>query len=219
VPALNDTELTQFNNWTLRVRPAAVQPARLLLLIHGWTGDENSMWVFARDLATSFWMIAPRAPYTTEPSGYSWRPFHLENYGQATLEMMRPAADDLIRFVDEYSASVGVDATQFDTMGFSQGAVMVNMLALLYPQRVRKAAALAGFVPRGLDEVIARRPLEAKQMFVAHGTLDDQVPVERARASVALLERAGAKVTYCEDEVGHKVSAGCLRALKSYLQD
>jgi predicted esterase len=45
------------------------------------------------------------------------------------------------------------------------------------------------------------------------------VPVDRARASIGLLEQAGAQVTYCEDEVGHKVSAGCLRALKEFLKD
>lgn len=219
MPARNDTELIQFNGWTIRVRPAEVKPARLLLLLHGWTGDENSMWVFTRDLSPAYWMIAPRAPDKAEPSGYSWRPFHLPSGNGLTLKMMYPAAEGLIRLVDEYAASAGVDAGQFDAVGFSQGAVMVNVLALLYPQRVRKAAALAGFVPRGLEEVLAHHPLEGKRVFVAHGTLDDQIPVERARASLALLEQAGAQVTYCEDEVGHKVSAGCLHALKSYLQD
>jgi predicted esterase len=34
-----------------------------------------------------------------------------------------------------------------------------------------------------------------------------------------LLEKAGAQVTYCEGEVGHKVSADCLRALKEFLKD
>jgi predicted esterase len=43
--------------------------------------------------------------------------------------------------------------------------------------------------------------------------------VERARESIAILERAGANVTYCEDEVGHKVSANCLRALKEFFTD
>ena len=31
--------------------------------------------------------------------------------------------------------------------------------------------------------------------------------------------RAGAQVTFCEDEVGHKVSASCLRALKDFFAD
>jgi predicted esterase len=70
-----------------------------------------------------------------------------------------------------------------------------------------------------LEELVAKRPLDGKPFFVAHGTLDEMVPVERARQSIAVLEQAGAQVTYCEAEVAHRVSADCLRALKSFLQD
>jgi len=31
-----------------------------------------------------------------------------------------------------------------------------------------------------------------------------------------MLERAGASVAYCEDEVGHKLSANCLHALENF---
>jgi hypothetical protein len=34
-----------------------------------------------------------------------------------------------------------------------------------------------------------------------------------------LLEKAGASIIYCEDEVGHKLSANCLRTLEDYLAD
>jgi predicted esterase len=34
---------------------------------------------------------------------------------------------------------------------------------------------------------------------------------------MALLEQSGAQITYCEDEMGHKLSSNCLRALESYL--
>ena len=112
-----------------------------------------------------------------------------------------------------------MDALQFDLMGFSQGAAMVNLVAMLYPHRVRKMGVLAGFVPSGLEELISQRPLAGKNIFVAHGTQDNMVPIDRARASIELLEQAGAQVTYCEDEVGHKVSSTCMRALESYLQD
>jgi phospholipase/carboxylesterase len=114
---------------------------------------------------------------------------------------------------------VGIDVNEFDVMGFSQGAGMCSVLAFLYPQRIRKVGILAGFVPRGLEELVSQRPLEGKPFFVAHGTKDETVTVERARASIALLEQAGAKVTYCEDDVAHKVSVKCLRALKKFLTD
>ena len=37
-----------------------------------------------------------------------------------------------------------------------------------------------------------------------------------AFASIKLLERAGAQVRFCEDEIGHKLSANGLRALEEF---
>ncbi len=212
-----NTDLIEFEDWTLRIRKTDHPSPRLLLMLHGFTGDENSMWVFARDLPSHYWIVAPRAPHVTEPSGYSWRPLHAGTYGRPSLEQLRPAAEALIRLVDAYQLSAKIDARVFDLMGFSQGAAMSNLLVFLYPERIRKTGILAGFVPSGLDELVAQRPLAGKPFFVAHGTKDEMVPVERARASIEILEQAGAQVTYCEDEVGHKVSLTCLRALKDFL--
>jgi phospholipase/carboxylesterase len=219
VPDLNDTSLISFQNWTLRIRESKQPSNRLMLLIHGFTGDENSMWVFGRDLPPRYWIVAPRAPYPGEPGGYSWRPIQFENMNQLSLDQLRASAEALIQLVDEYAASARIDPRLFDVMGFSQGGAMSGVLAFLFPQRIRRAAILAGFVPGGLEELVSRRPLEGKPFFVAHGTKDETVPVDRARASVEILERAGAQVTYCEDEVGHKLSATCLRSLKKFFVD
>lgn len=221
MPDPNSTSLISFNDWTLRIREASEASPRLLLLIHGLTGDENSMWVFARDIPAHYWIVAPRGPHPSgmEQGGYSWRPPRGETEDLPGLEQLRPAAGLLIRLVDEYSASQGFAAQTFDVMGFSQGAAMSGLLAFLYPERVRKVGILAGFAPEGLEELVSQRPLEGKSFFVAHGTKDETVPVERARASMEILEKAGAQVTYCEDEVGHKVSVACLRALKKFLSD
>ena len=214
-----NTKLIEFEDWVLRIRPATHKPARLMLLLHGYTGDENSMWVFARDLPPQYWMVAPRAPHFTEPNGFSWRPSLPGTFGRPSLDQLRPAAEALISLVDAYSASAGIDASTFDVMGFSQGAAMSNLLAFLYSQRIRKAGILAGFVPSGLEELVTQRPLDGKSFFVTHGTKDEMVTIDRARASIALLEQAGARVTYCEDEVGHKVSLACLRALREFFAD
>jgi phospholipase/carboxylesterase len=219
MPDLNSPALISFENWTLRIRESTQPSPRLMLLIHGFTGDENSMWVFARDLSANYWIVAPRAPYVSDQSGYSWRPPQFENMNMLSLDLLRSSAEALIHLVDEYSASVGVEASTFDVMGFSQGGAMSSLLAFLYPERVRKIGILAGFVPNGLEELISQRPLKGKPFFVAHGTKDEMVPVDRARASIKILEEAGATVTYCEDEVGHKVSVTCLRSLKSFFGD
>lgn len=219
MPDPSNTRLIEFNNWTLRMRESTQPSPRPLLMLHGLTGDENSMWVFARDLPKNYWIIAPRAPHTTEPFGYSWRTVQPGTFGRPSFDQLLPAAEALIRLVDEYQASAGIDSSVIDVMGFSQGAALSGVLAFLYPQRIRKIGILAGFVPSGVDEYLQNRPLDGKNIFVAHGTKDETVPVDRARASMEILERAGAEITYCEDEVGHKVSLNCVRALRSYLED
>ena len=216
MPDEDNTHQMTYNGWIMRVRHATQEPARFLLLLHGWTGDENSMWIFTRNFPADMWIFAPRAPHLAEGGGYSWRPPHPGTRGLSTLSDLKPAADDLIHLVDDVSASIGVNATQFDVAGFSQGGAMTNVLTLLYPQRIRKAAVLAGFMPGGVDDLLARRVLAGKPFFVAHGTQDHLVPVERARASIDLLEQAGAQVTFCEAEVGHKVSLECLHGLESF---
>jgi phospholipase/carboxylesterase len=219
MPDLNNTSLISFGNWTLRIRESTDPAPRLLLLIHGHTGDENSMWVFARAMSDQYWMVAPRAPYTAEDGGFSWRTLQTRNYDELSPEMLGSATEALISLVDEYSASAGIEASVFDVMGFSQGAAVSSVLAFMYPERIRKTGLLAGFVPKGLEEQLTQRPLEGKPFFVAHGTKDETVPIARAQASIALLERAGAQVTYCEDAVGHKVSLTCLHALQKFFAD
>ena len=215
----NNTSLETFENWTLRVRTPAQTPARILLMLHGWTGDENSTWVFARNFPTDTLILAPRGLHLAPQGGYSWRPHRADSFGRPSLDDFRASAEALIRLVDAYAAKGQVDARQFDVMGFSQGAALSNVVACLHPERVRKAAILAGFMPSGMEEIVAAKPLSGKPIFVTHGTQDNLVPIDRARASMSLLEQAGAHVTYCEAEVGHKVSADCLRALESFFKD
>lgn len=216
------TDLITFNNWTLRVRQSTTENPKVLLMIHGITGDENSMWVFGRKFSTSYLIIAPRAPFIAQPFGYSWRDvekYPLQtDFGKPALHMLQSSADDLIRLVDEYTTSLKIEAHQFDVVGFSQGAAMVSVLGLVYPNRIRKMAVLAGFVPSGLDEYISQKPLADKKVFVAHGTKDETVTINRAHESVNLFQQAGADVTFVEDEVGHKLGSNGMKALEEFLQ-
>ena len=214
--AQNDTELVTFQGWTLRVRASGQMPARLLLLIHGWTGDENSMWVFARNFPADYWIVAPRAPHMTKPSGFSWRQRRADSDDRPGFEDLRPAAESLIALVDAYVGENDLEVSQFDLIGFSQGAAVTSTVALLHPERIRRVGILAGFVPAGAEAYIPQRPLNGKLFFVAHGTQDETVKIEYARKSVQLLEAAGATVTFCEDEVGHKLGLNCLRALEQF---
>ena len=209
---IGESLLTTFEDWTLRVRPPSAGKGPVLIMLHGWTGDENSMWTFARDLPPADWLIAPRAPYVAT-TGYSWRPMR---EGFPTYEDLRPAAAMLADLIDRWGIANSVDTGQVDLLGFSQGAAMVTTFALTYPARVRRFALLAGFAPPGSDSFKEALPLAGKPVFCAHGALDETVPVEYAQVTVKLLEACGANVSYCEAQVGHKVGAECRRELARF---
>ena len=216
MPTTTDTQILTFKNWTFRLHMPAEAPKRFLILLHGWMGDENSMGVLARNLATDIALLAPRGIFTVPEGGYSWREIGPGTWGQAALEDFRPTADELIAFVDGWAASGGMDLDQFDLMGFSQGAAMTYTLALLYPQRIRQMAALSGFIPQGGQFLSSLPSLKDKQVFISHGRKDDMVPVEQSRKAAMQLEQAGALVTYCESDSGHKISKECLKAMERF---
>lgn len=212
---MTSTTLLTFEDWTLRVLPS--RSKRILLMLHGWTGDENSMWVFARNFPASYYILAPRAPHPAPENGYSWRA-PAPRGSWPTLDLMSPSAEALIHLLDGFARAYDLDSSTVDVIGFSQGGAMTFTLAWLYPERVGKMGILAGFAPEGAEESLRPGALRGKQAFVAHGTQDTMVPLALAQRTVRLLEEAGAEVSYCESEVGHKLSAECLTALERYLR-
>jgi phospholipase/carboxylesterase len=225
VPAKTEG-LLEFDGWVVRYRlPQGGGSHAVLLLIHGWTGDENAMWIFTSRLSQRYLVLAPRGLYKAAEGGYGWEP-HLQN-GWPRAEDFRPSVDDLLSMLDALKPGgrgpqldvSSLEPSALDIMGFSQGAALTYTLALLHPERVRRLAGLAGFLPEDADHLIETRPLQGKPVFVAHGQRDERVPVERAREAVKLLEVAGAQVTYCEEDVGHKLSASCFHGLEKFFSE
>ncbi len=202
------------DGWAMRVRlPEGAGPFPVILLIHGWTGDENSMWVFAPRLPKNALLIAPRGIYPSTDGGYSWYP---------KLSTALPWFVDFAPAVEKLFGTVSVntfpsgDFSSLHLVGFSQGAALAYTMAIQYPARIASLAGLSGFLPDGASTWLQPGRLNGLPAFIAHGTQDERIPVERARASVAQLEQAGASVTYCEDDVGHKLSAKCFHGLEAF---
>lgn len=211
----NDLPLTIFENWTLRVRTGSGK--RILLLLHGWTGDENSMALFARNLPSDYWVIIPRAPFKAASQGFSWRA-PASNGDWPTLELFRTSVTALINLVDNWANTHNLEFSTFDVAGFSQGGAITCAIAAFYPDRIQKLGILAGFAPKGAEKVLRPGLLLGVKVFIAHGAMDEMVPLEMAHYARDLLNFAGASVTYCESQAGHKLSADCLRSFEAFLE-
>jgi phospholipase/carboxylesterase len=213
-----EIQAVELGGWQLKVSlPDGGGPHSMALLVHGWTGDENSMWVFANRLPGNVALVAPRALYaSTHPKygGYSWVAEQSEEW--SSLDDFRPAVTALDGLLGLLEDTYPVDVSRFDLMGFSQGAVLCYAYTLLNPGRVARLAGLAGFLPDRFENAATGRPLDGLPVFIAHGTKDETVPVERARRAAGVLRGAGAAVEYCESEVGHKLGSNCFKLLKEF---
>ena len=212
--------------------PDGEGPHPVLLLLHGWTGDENVMWIIASRLPGNYLMISPRGLYNSPMGGYAWHEHRSKDW--PAVDEFRPAVEILVDLVqaknklqealadggsDNGASKEAIARADFSTVslvGFSQGAALAYSFALMYPERIQLLGGLAGFMPERVENLVASQPLDGQKVFITHGTEDEIVPVEKARRSVELMERAGSNVTYCEQQAGHKLSAACFRALESF---
>ncbi|MEN6408516.1 MAG: alpha/beta fold hydrolase [Anaerolineaceae bacterium] len=214
MPIENNAEILVENGWTFRVQPPddSVLDAPAMLLMHGWSGDENVMNVFTSRFPTTRWYLAPRAPFPTPDGGFGW---FIPTQGQhSTLDDFRPQVEGVLAWLDAWSKGSGVNVSQLDLMGFSQGAAMVLCMALLHPERVHRLAVLSGYLPSGSETVLKDRLLEGKRILIAHGLRDEVISIDRAHDAVDHLRRAGADVEFCTSDIGHKLSAHCMKAVQ-----
>lgn len=203
------------DDWIIRVRPGTGK--RLLLLLHGLSGDENSMMAFADSLPEDYWIVSPRAPYPAALRGYSWRESAVIGSWPA-IELFEPSVMKLMKFIRSWAIQNNLDLTTFDVAGFSQGGALAFTLFMMFPGFINKLGILAGFAPDGSEDFVKVGLFDGKKIFVAHGLIDEIVPFSKAESMVQYLLLAGAEVEFCQVQIGHKLGADCLRAFGKYLQ-
>lgn len=210
----NESNILSMGDFIVRIRyPESIEQGRLLVMLHGWTGDENSMWIFSPRIPKNYLIIAPQGITATQFGGFGWQ--DRTSQGWPSASDFNPAIEKLLDLL-EYIDYPGVDPSKLDLMGFSQGAALAYAMTVANPGRINKLAGLSGFLPHGLDEKLTNGVLKGKKIFVAHGRQDELVPIDKAREVVQALKKAEAEVVYCEEDVGHKLSAGCFRGLNEY---
>lgn len=209
-------EYRELDGWTVRVHvPTGGGIHPVILLLHGWTGDENSMWIFTSKLPQDAYWIAPRGLYPTPLGGFGWQ----EQQTKVWPEMadLRPAVEKILSELLVQEHFPDADFSVFNVIGFSQGAALAFSLAVLRPERVSRVAGLAGFLPIDASAFVQNGQLEGVQFYIAHGTGDTLVPVERAHKAIEVLETGGGSVAACLDDVGHKLGPRCFQGLGEFI--
>jgi phospholipase/carboxylesterase len=191
----------------------------LLVLLHGIGADENDLFPIAQRLDPRFTVVSLRAP-RQYAMGYSWFQIDFAPDGTVTPQgdEARESLANLVRWLEAAPERHNTDPARTYLLGFSQGAMMSLGILLTAPQRAAGVVALSGRSPHALfeqsadQEAIGRVPL-----FVAHGTLDDVLPIANGRDIRDRFSTVSTDLTYQEYAVGHGISLDELALVGDWL--
>lgn len=176
---------------TLRIPPASGQTEYLMVLLHGVGANADSFAPIAQALVralptTEFLVPDGTYPFDGGPPGRQW--FSL----RGVTEENRPsrvdeAAVPLLAWIDQELAARGMGRDRLIVLGFSQGAIMADWLALRTSPSPAAIVALSGRL------AVPRRPGDSTstRVLIVHGAADPVMPVQLAEEAAAELKARG----------------------------
>jgi len=204
-----------------RERPAAGEPAGLLVLHHGRGADEHDLLGLADvlDPERRLHVVTPRGPLQLPGwPGHHW--YVVPRVGYPDPTTFSAAFESLAELHDGLWELTGIAPARTVLGGFSMGSVMSYALGL-GPGRPAPAGimALSGFVPTvdGWQPELGGR--EATRAFIAHGRNDPVMEVAFARRARELLEAGGLPVSYHESDAGHHIDPEHVPAMVDWLRE
>lgn len=193
----------------------------LLLLIHGYGSNEDDLFSFANELPDTYYVISVRAPYSLQYGSYAWYSinFDADENKFSNNDEARTSRDLIAHFIDEVVTNYPVDANNISLLGFSQGAILSYAVALSYPEKVQRVAAMSGYLNGDLlKEDYLKNNFSNLKIFASHGTVDQVIPVDWARKAKPKLDNLGISNTFNEYPIGHGISPQNFYDLKQWLE-
>lgn len=192
----------------------APDPRASIIWLHGLGADGNDFAPLAGEIELPFGVryIFPHAPMmpVTINGGYVMRAWY--DIGDAAIrredEAGVRASQQQIEALLAQEQARGVAANRIVLAGFSQGGAIALHTGLRHGERLAGIMALSTYVP-----VADKLPAEvssansAVPIFMAHGTFDPMIAVDRAKASRDLLLRLDYPVDWHEYPMEHSVCA------------
>ena len=192
----------------------------VIILLHGYGSNEEDFFSFATEIPEEYYVISARAPYDMMYGSYAWYAinFDADENKFSDLDQARSSRDLIVEFIDECIYKYAIDSENVTLLGFSQGAILSSAIALSYPEKITKVAALSGYLNKEIaTEDYLKNNVSSVKFFVSHGIVDQVIPIDWARKTKPALENLGIDVVYKEYPIGHGVSPQNFYDFKDWL--
>lgn len=203
-----------------RMPSAPTPPRQLLVLLHGVGGNETNLASLAARVAPDTLVVLPRGPMALGPDAFGWFRVTFTGEGPRIVASEAEASRrTLIEFVGQLQTEHRIDAANTVIVGFSQGGILSASVALSAPERVAGFGVLAGRILPELEPQIAEPSrLSRLRGFIAHGRLDDKLPVDWAHRADTWLTRLGVAHETRLYPAGHVLDAAMQHDFLGWLQ-
>ncbi|HKB64002.1 MAG TPA: alpha/beta hydrolase [Burkholderiales bacterium] len=188
-------------------------PAASVIWLHGLGADGNDFAPIVPQIRlppSAIRFVFPHAPIqpVTINGGMRMRAWYDITDGAIRREDERGvrASQALIEALIAREKKRGTKAERLVLAGFSQGGAIVLHTGLRHPERIAGIMALSTYVP--VAEKLSAEASAANRhvpIFMAHGTYDPVIPLDRAEQSRGLLQSLGYPVEWREYGMPHSV--------------
>ncbi len=209
-------------------RETGPNPQRAVLWLHGLGADGHDFAPIVPELdlsgvpATRF--IFPHAPVQpiTINGGMAMRAWYDivgTNLTRREDEAGIRASEAMVCALLEREHARGIESRHIVLAGFSQGCAMTLHTGLRYGLPLAGMMALSGYLPL-VDALAAQRHAHnhATPIFMAHGTHDPMISIDRAQASCDTLQQLGYEVDWHAYPMAHAVCAEEIEDIGTFLR-
>jgi len=203
-------------------------PTHSVIWLHGLGADANDFVPVAPELelagSPAIRFVFPNAPVrpVTVNNGMAMRAW----YDILTFDLIRREDDAGIRLSQAAIEALiarentrGVPSSNIVLAGFSQGCAMTLHTGIRTKEKLAGLIGLSGYLPLADTAALERAPANADTpIFMAHGTHDPVVSLERAQSSCDLLKQHGYDVTWKLYPMAHSVCAEEIQDIAAFLK-
>jgi len=175
-----------------------------IFLFHGMGSNEDDLLALGKSFEETHHIFSLRGPLVSNP-GYAY--FTITAVDKPDRYGFDKSLTSIQSFIYEAIEEYDLDPNDITLLGFSQGTLLVQTLALTMGNAINKVVALSGYIPSFVkEEEYSKRPVDHLNIFISHGVHDQITPLQWGEVSRDYFESLGANVTFKTYSSGHHVT-------------
>jgi phospholipase/carboxylesterase len=190
-----------------RLAAAGGNAKSIVVFLHGYGADGNDLIGLGQEWQSALPdtdFVSPHAPdaCAQNPSGRQWWDLHVRSDAERWTGL-NTAGPGLDAFITAELERTGLPPNKLALVGFSQGTMMALHVGLRRPEALAGIIGYSGVLAGAehLEAEIKSRP----PVFLAHGTMDQVIPVDALVSSVEALAENGVSRSW---HVAHGMAHG-----------